>query len=482
MRPIAFLLTVLLLAPLAGCVTLGGSAEEAASDPMLADQQAMLFQPEPGLTPRDRYRKSLSLLETGQSGQAKAELRAYLTEAPDGRYAKRSRDLLRQIDVDPKAELGEAHFLYTMRSGDSLSSVAKRYLDDALKFYVLARYNDLDNPSQIKVGQVIKVPGEARPGAVQQAESPEPSAELEEQAAEVESEQEKLAATPEAEASEAPAEGDGEAEQPAEESQGAAMEDQLAEPSEEQTAEPSVEPTAEPSEEQIAERPSGEATDEATMPPAEESETQVMETEVERIQQAILKAEEPASAGDFQAAARQYESAVKQFPDDVMIKQLAAANYVTFADQLMGKGRLEDAATVLERAAELDPKSAEVEERLAGLERRQKANEFYVEGKKHLAADEPVEAFEAFDQATKIDPNHPAVVDRANLAPVAVEEYHRKAMIFFRRQDLDAALGVWDTKVLAIDPTYEPALLYRAQAIELKERLQDIPTDQPADQ
>jgi len=47
---------------------------------------------------------------------------------------------------------------------------------------------------------------------------------------------------------------------------------------------------------------------------------------------------------------------------------------------------------------------------------------------------------------------------------------------------LDAALGVWDTKVLAIDPTYEPALLYRAQAIELKERLLDIPTDQPADQ
>ena len=481
MRPIAFLLSILLLAPLAGCVTLGGSTEETAPGAKGAQQQAMLFEPEPGLTPRERYRKSLSLLESGEAGRARAELQAYLREAPDGRYANRSRDLLRQIDVDPKAELGEEYFLYTMQSGDSLSSVSKRYLDDALKFYVLARYNDLDNPSQIKVGQVIKVPGEARPGAVQQAESPEPSAELEERAAEVESEQEKLAATTEAEASEAPAEGDGEAEQPADESQ-AAMEDQLAEPSEEQTAEPSVEPTAEPSEEQIAERPSGEATDEATMPPAEESETQVMETEVERIQQAILKAEEPASAGDFQAAARQYESAVKQFPDDVMIKQLAAANYVTFADQLMGKGRLEDAATVLERAAELDPKSAEVEERLAGLERRQKANEFYVEGKKHLAADEPVEAFEAFDQATKIDPNHPAVVDRANLAPVAVEEYHRKAMIFFRRQDLDAALGVWDTKVLAIDPTYEPALLYRSQAIELKERLQDIPTDQPADQ
>jgi hypothetical protein len=68
------------------------------------------------------------------------------------------------------------------------------------------------------------------------------------------------------------------------------------------------------------------------------------------------------------------------------------------------------------------------------------------------------------------------------LAPVAVEEYHRKAMIFFRRQDLDSAVGVWDTKVLVIDPTYEPALLYRAQAVELKKRLSDIPSEQPAQQ
>ncbi len=348
MRPIAFLLTVLLLAPLAGCATLGGSAEETASDPMLADQQAMLFQPEPGLTPRDRYRKSLSLLETGQSGQAKAELRAYLAEAPDGRYAKRSRDLLRQIDVDPQAELGEEHFLYTMQSGDSLSSVAKRYLDDALKFYVLARYNDLDNPSQIKVGQVIKVPGEARPGDVQQAVSPAPTTALEDEGAEAEPGQEQMTATPEAEAFETPAEDGDMAEKPAEESQDVATEGQLAEPAEEPTAEQITEPTeqstAEPTDVQIAEPPSAEDADEATMPPGGDSQAEVPEDEVGRIQEAILRAEEPAAKGDYRAAAKEYESVLEQFPDDVMIKQLAAANYVTFADQLVGKGRLDDAA------------------------------------------------------------------------------------------------------------------------------------------
>ena len=111
MRPIAYLLTVLLLAPLAGCLTMSGSPEETAQGPAGAQQQAMIVPPEPGLTPSERYRKSLSLLEAGEADQAMAELREYLRVEPGGRYAKRSRDLLRQIEVDPQEELGEEHFL-----------------------------------------------------------------------------------------------------------------------------------------------------------------------------------------------------------------------------------------------------------------------------------------------------------------------------------------------------------------------------------
>lgn len=469
MRPFTYLLTVLLLAPLAGCSSLGSSSEESAQDPTRSAQQQALLPPEPGLTPRERYRKSLALLEVGEANRAKSELLAYLSAEPGGRYGNRSRDLLRQIDADPEEMLGKEHFLYEMQAGDSLSTVAKQYLGDPLKFYILARYNDLENPSQIKVGQAIKVPGEERPATVQQAAQPTPSEPPEKPADEVESDREPLEGPTEAEASDTPIETGSMAEQPAEGSQDAAPEDQLGEPAETTSGEPTAEP------------PIGEVPDETATLPPEAGETQTAEAEVGRIQVAILKAEELAAQGDYQAAAREYEAALGQVPDSVMMKQLAAANYITYSDQLMGRGRLDDATTVLARAAELDPESAEVEQRLAALERRRKANELYAEGKKYLAADKPVEAFETFDAVVKMDPDHPAVVDRANLAPVAVEEYHRKAMIFFRRQDLDAALGVWDTKVLVIDPRYEPALLYRAQAIELKERLSDIPNEQPAE-
>lgn len=433
MRLMAYSCSAVLLLSLAGCVTTGESADQGTAGQSPQDQQqAMLYQPEPGLAPRERYLKSISLLEVGEAGQAKAELQAYLAEEPKGRYAKRSKDLLTQIDTDPQRALGKEHFLYEMQAGDSLSSVAKQYLGDPLKFYLLARYNDLDNPSQLKVGQTVKVPGKRPVEQVQQAAA------------------EETAPEPEVSAS-----SDSTAEQTAERGQAET------ETAGEQT--------------QTAARTEGDVA-----PPAQEEPATAEETEVERIQAVILKAEESAGAGDYQGAARHYEDGLVQFPDDVLIRQLAAANYLTFADQLSSKGRKEEAGTALQRAAELDPKSADIKERLAAMARDEKANEIYLRGTEYLAADRPIDAFEAFTEALKLAPDHSAAnKERAKLVPVVTEKYHREAMTFFSRQDLDAALGIWDEKVLVIDPDYQPALLYRAQAIDLKKRLTDIPAEQP---
>lgn len=54
-----------------------------------------------------------------------------------------------------------------------------------------------------------------------------------------------------------------------------------------------------------------------------------------------------------------------------------------------------------------------------------------------------------------------------------VQKYHEQALIAYRRQDLDQAIALWD-KALAIDPSYEPALGYRARALELKKRLDQL--------
>ena len=51
-----------------------------------------------------------------------------------------------------------------------------------------------------------------------------------------------------------------------------------------------------------------------------------------------------------------------------------------------------------------------------------------------------------------------------------VEKLYREALNAYRAQDLDKAITLWD-QVLAIDPDYETARLYRSQAIGLKEKL-----------
>jgi hypothetical protein len=42
--------------------------------------------------------------------------------------------------------------------------------------------------------------------------------------------------------------------------------------------------------------------------------------------------------------------------------------------------------------------------------------------------------------------------------------------VLYRDQHLDEAIALWD-RVLAIEPDFEPAVVYRARAVELKQRL-----------
>ncbi len=51
--------------------------------------------------------------------------------------------------------------LYTVQEGDTLSAIAKKFYDDAAKYMVIYEANkDLigEDPSQIKVGQELKIP------------------------------------------------------------------------------------------------------------------------------------------------------------------------------------------------------------------------------------------------------------------------------------------------------------------------------------
>src|SRR5262249_51704323 len=91
--------------------------------------------------------------------EARAELQKAQTVDHDNALAK---NLMSQITAaDPVAVLGTTSFKYTVRPGDTLSKIADVYLKDQYKFYILARYNNINTPRSLGAGQVIRIPGTA---------------------------------------------------------------------------------------------------------------------------------------------------------------------------------------------------------------------------------------------------------------------------------------------------------------------------------
>jgi hypothetical protein len=113
----------------------------------------------PGLTPRERVRLAVELLDSGDDERASLELNAALADQPDNRSAQR---LVNQISADPRTLLQGPDRAYVVRQGETMSELAQRFQGDALLFYALARYNNIEAPNQVAAGQRLTIP--LRPG------------------------------------------------------------------------------------------------------------------------------------------------------------------------------------------------------------------------------------------------------------------------------------------------------------------------------
>ena len=68
-------------------------------------------------------------------------------------------DVVAEIKVDPNAKQAQ-QTTYTVKSGDTLSKIAKEYLGDANAYMKIfdANKDQLNDPDKIKPGQVLKIP------------------------------------------------------------------------------------------------------------------------------------------------------------------------------------------------------------------------------------------------------------------------------------------------------------------------------------
>lgn len=114
----------------------------------------------------------VELLEAGNEEQARAELQRALSLDPANKLAL---NLQKQMSEDPQATLGRESFPYVVRSGDTLSRIAGRFLGDIYAFHILARYNNIKVPRQVGEGTTIRIPGKAPPPEVARPTRPVPT-------------------------------------------------------------------------------------------------------------------------------------------------------------------------------------------------------------------------------------------------------------------------------------------------------------------
>ena len=117
--------------------------------------------------------EAVDQLQNGDEAAARSTLERALALDATNDLAKKLSD---QIRVDAQKELGPVFFRYTVQRDDTLSKLAQQYLGDRYRFYVLAKYNDIANPSRLAAGQVIRLPGRGPlpPPAPTAADAPPP--------------------------------------------------------------------------------------------------------------------------------------------------------------------------------------------------------------------------------------------------------------------------------------------------------------------
>lgn len=97
-----------------------------------------------------------ALLLAGDTGAARKRIKAVLKRDPLDPGALLLRD---SIDRSPADLLGPQSYPYTVRAGDTVTSLADGVLGNRLKAIQLARYNDLSPPYALTVGQTLRLPG-----------------------------------------------------------------------------------------------------------------------------------------------------------------------------------------------------------------------------------------------------------------------------------------------------------------------------------
>ncbi len=321
--------------------------------------------------PSSSMQQVIDYLDAGQWEQAEIALLSIIDERPGSHLALR---FLEQLQSDPIELMGEQYDEVTVERGDSLSGIALRELGDAMQFFALARYNDIQAPRRMPPGIILKIP-------ISLKSPPEPSPKV---------------------------------------------------------AVIGVEP--EP----------------VRVPGAGLTLAGRRLLDDGRDQQVIALLSAAAKAGNLDAEGEE------------ILAEAAEMRSMHLAEQKQpedGLELLDEIASILSPAARplLEPGR-----------RKMQAKLLMAEGVRERRAGNLDRALTLFLEAAEHNPDSSDLQsESANVREVLVMQLHDQALIHYRAQQLDDAIGLWQ-KVRDLDPGFEPARVYLERARALKDRLKDL--------
>jgi len=119
----------------------------------LAQQKKAALEPQLQKLAEEHYRNGIKFYNKGEYGPARKEFLTALRYNPEHAKAKV------KLTATSK-DLGQVkrYIVHTVQADESISTLAERYYGDYRKFHFIAEYNELEDATQVRVGQDIKIP------------------------------------------------------------------------------------------------------------------------------------------------------------------------------------------------------------------------------------------------------------------------------------------------------------------------------------
>ncbi|MGD2036532.1 MAG: tetratricopeptide repeat protein, partial [Desulfobacterales bacterium] len=119
----------------------------------LAQQKIAAFEPQLKDLAEEHYKSGIKFYNKGEYSSARKEFLTALRYNPDHANAKA------KLTATSK-DLGRVkrYIVHTVQPDESISTLADRYYGDYRKFHFIAEYNELEDATQVRVGQEIKIP------------------------------------------------------------------------------------------------------------------------------------------------------------------------------------------------------------------------------------------------------------------------------------------------------------------------------------